>query len=149
MRQAVRAIVIKDDQLLVMKRNKFGKQYFTLTGGGIELDEDQETALRRELMEETGLQVGTVRLVYVEEPGEPYGTQFVYLCEYLGGEPELQADAIEAELTANGENTYEPLWLPIAELPSVNFISGSLKSALISAFEVGFPDEPQYLDWHS
>jgi len=148
MRQAVRAIVVKDNQLLVMKRNKFGKQYYTLTGGGIELDEDQETALRRELMEETGMQVGDVRLVYVEEPDAPYGTQFVYLCEYLGGEPALQADAIEAELTAKGDNTYDPLWLPATDLPSVDFVSGSLKSALINALEKGFPIEPEYLNWH-
>ena len=149
MRQAARAIVVKDGQILVMKRNKFGKQYYTLIGGGIELDEDQETALRRELLEETGMQVGTIRLVYVEEADAPYGTQFVYLCEYLGGEPALQADAIEAELTAKGDNTYEPMWLSITELPSVNFVSGSLKNALMQALKSDFPLEPVFLDWHS
>lgn len=148
MRQAVRAIVVNGDKMLVMKRNKFGKQYYTLMGGGIELDEDQEMALRRELAEEAGLQVGAVKLVYVEEPGEPYGTQFVYWCEYLDGDPILSADSIEAQISAAGQNTYKPLWLPIADLPNVNFVSGSLKAELIGALRIGFPNEPKKLEWH-
>jgi len=149
MRQAIRAVVINNDKLLVMKRNKFGKEYYTLIGDGIELDEDQETALRRELMEETGMQVGAVRLVYEEEPGEPYGTQFVYLCEYQGGEPVLSPDSIEAQISAAGQNTYEPMWLAIADLPNVNFVSGSLKTELIRAMQQGFPNEPIQLDWQA
>lgn len=147
MRQAIRAVVTNGDKMLVMKRNKFGKEYYTLIGGGIELDEDQETALRRELTEETGMQVGAVKLVYEEEPGEPYGTQFVYLCEYKGGDPVLSPDSIEAQISAAGENTYQPMWLPIAELPNVNFVSGSLKTELIRALENGFPNEPMHLEW--
>jgi len=149
MRQAIRAVVINGDKLLVMKRNKFGREYYTLIGGGIELDEDQETALRRELFEETGLQVGTVKLMYEEEPGEPYGTQFVYVCEYLGGNPNLSPDSIEAKISAAGENTYVPMWLPIADLANVNFVSGSLKTELIRALQQGFPNEPIQLDWQA
>lgn len=149
MRQAVRAIVTSGDKMLVMKRNKFGKEYYTLIGGGIELGEELEAALRRELVEETGMQVGAVRLVYVEEPGEPYGTQYVFWCEYLGGDPVLGADSEEAFISAAGHNIYEPMWLPIAELANVNFVSGSLKAELMSALHHGFPDEPVQLDWQA
>ncbi len=148
MKHAIRAIVTNGDKLLVMKRNKFGKQYYTLIGGGIEMGEELEVALRRELDEETGLTVGSVRLVYVEEPGAPYGTQYVFLCEYLGGEPVLSPDTPEAHISAAGQNTYEPTWLPIAELADSNFVSGSLKVELVEALEHGFPDEPMQIDWH-
>lgn len=147
MRQAIRAIVTNGNQMLVMKRNKFGKQYYTLIGGGVEIGEELETALRRELMEESGFQVGRVQLVYIEEAEPPYGTQYIYWCEYKGGEPVLGADTIEAEINQDGQNTYEPMWLPIADLPNVNFVSSSLKSALIDAFTHGFPAEPQQLLW--
>lgn len=147
MKQAIRAVVTNNNKMLVMKRNKFGKEYYTLIGGAVEIGEDTETALRRELMEETTMKVGQVKLVFVEEAQPPYGTQFVYWCEYQGGDPVLDPTTIEAEINKSGKNTYEPMWLPIAELPNVNFVSKSLKEALIYSFQHGFPNEPMQLDW--
>ena len=147
MKQAIRAIVTNGNQMLVMKRNKFGKQYYTLLGGAVEIGEELEAALRRELGEEASLQVGRVQLVYIEDADPPYGTQYIYWCEYQGGEPVLGTDSIEAEISKGGQNTYEPMWLPIADLPNVNFVSTSLKNALIDAFAHGFPSEPQQLFW--
>jgi ADP-ribose pyrophosphatase YjhB (NUDIX family) len=147
MKQAIRAIVTNNNQLLVMKRNKFGKEYYTLLGGAVEIGEELETALRRELMEEATMQVGRVQLVFIEEAEAPYGTQYVYWCEYQGGDPVLGADTIEAEINKGGQNTYEPMWLPLAELPNVNFVSKSLKAALVDSFAHGFPGEPTRLDW--
>lgn len=147
MRQAVRGIVVNEGKLLVMKRNKFGAEYYTLIGGGIEPDEEPESALRRELREETGMQVGDVRLVFVEGAGEPYGTQYVYLCEYAGGDPMLAHDSEEATLNADGQNTYSPQWLPLNALPEANFLSQSLKEALINSFENGFPSDATQLEW--
>jgi len=147
MKQAIRAVVTNNNQMLVMKRNKFGKEYYTLIGGAVEMGEELETALRRELMEETSMEVGAVQLVFVEEAEAPYGTQYVYWCEYKGGDPVLGADTVEAEINKSGKNTYEPMWLPIAELPNVNFVSKSLKQALIDSFQHGFPNEAAKLDW--
>jgi len=44
MKQAVRAIIIHNNNLLVMKRNKFGKEYYTLIGGHVEMGESHEVA---------------------------------------------------------------------------------------------------------
>ena len=147
MAQAVRAIIINDGQLLVMKRNKFGQQYYTLIGGGIDIGEDAETALRRELREETGLSVGTVQHVFTEEAGDPYGTQYIFLCEYEGGEPLLSPDSSEAQINQLGQNLYKPMWLPLGALPAAQFLSESLKQAILSAIKQGFPKAPETLAW--
>ena len=144
-RQSVRAIVIHDGGLLVMKRNKAGLQYYTRVGGGIDPGEDQETALRRELREETGMEVGMVRAVYYEDAGELYGLQHVYLCEYIGGNPVLSPESGEAAQTADGKNTYEPMWLPLDQVSNVTFYSVPQSEALLKGVRDGFPETLQEL----
>lgn len=147
MKQAVRAIVVNENKLLVMRRNKFGTKYSTLIGGAVELGESLEAALRRELMEESGLTVGEVKLVFVEDAGEPYGEQFVYWCQYTGGEPVLSPATTEAKINQLGDNTYAPDWMPITDLDRSDFVSSSLKQAILQALELGFPNEPVLLEW--
>lgn len=146
-KQAVRAIIINGDKLLAMKRNKFGMEYYTLIGGGVDVGEDTEAALRRELREETGLSVGDVRLVFIEDAGDMYGMQYVYICEYQGGEPALAADSEEALTSAMGQNIYEPLWLPLSQVMDVTFRSGSVRDALLAGVAHGFPGQTQTLAW--
>lgn len=148
MRKAVRAIVVKDDALLVMHRNKFGEEYYTLVGGGIDLGETAEQALFREVKEETTLDIANPRLVFVEEAGDPYGNQYIYLCDYMDGEISLPPESEEAKIHALGQNLYKPMWLPIKQLPDVPFLSETLKSVLMNALSHGFPEKPQTIIPH-
>lgn len=139
MRRAVRAIILRDDKLLVMHRNKFGKEYDTLPGGNIELGETPEIALTREVNEETGVVFQTPRLVFIEHVGDPYGTQYVYLCEYVSGEPHLDPNSEEAAINKLGKNLYQPAWIIASELEHMEFITPRLKNALVESFKSGFP----------
>lgn len=144
MRKAVRAIVVHDDALLVMHRNKFGEEYYTLAGGGIDHGETAEQSLYRELAEETGVTVANPRLVFVEEADDLYGPQFIYLCEYQSGEPALAAHSEEAKIHALGQNLYTPMWLPLKDLPNVHFLSETLKKHILRALEQKtWPETPQ------
>ena len=145
MRRAARAIVFKDNQLLVIKRNKFGKEYFTLPGGGVDLGEVPEQTVRREIYEETSVQLGSIRLVFQEEAGDPYGTQYIYLADYAAGEPALSPKAEEAFINELGQNMHEPMWLPIDKLASTPFVSEGLKHAILEGLKHGFPDRVRLL----
>jgi 8-oxo-dGTP diphosphatase len=142
MRKAVRAIVIKDDHLLLMHRNRFGQEYYILAGGGIDPNETAEQALLREIKEETNLTVKNPELVFVEYAGDPFGIQYIYLCEYESGEVGLQPTSEEAAINKLGQNLYSSLWLPIAKFPDVAFVSDALKHAILDALKSGFPKEP-------
>jgi len=146
MRKAVRAIIVKDNNLLVMHRNKFGHEYFTLIGGRIDLGETADQALVREVQEETGMVFDNPRLVFVEEAGDPYGTQYIYLCDFVSGEPILNPASTEATIHAMGQNLYEPTWLPIKDLPNSPFLSEDLKQSIIAGLQNGFPDQPQTIN---
>jgi 8-oxo-dGTP diphosphatase len=140
-RQAVRAIIVKDGNLLVMHRNKFGTEYETLPGGGVEIGEEPEAAIVRELAEETSITISNHRLVFIEEAGNPFGTQLIYLCEYVSGEPKLAEDSEESQINKLGHNLYEPKWVPLESLPKLPFVSEKLKVAIIDGVKNGFPDQ--------
>lgn len=139
MRKAARAIIIRDSNLLVMKRNKFGKQYYTLLGGAIEAEESPQQALVRELKEESGLDVSDYRLVFTEDAGPKFGFQYIYICADPGGDVRLPSDSIEAKISRDGLNTYEPMWLSLKDLKDSNFLSEQLKQAILKATQAGFP----------
>ena len=113
MRQAVRAVIVRNGYLLVMHRNRFGQQYYTLPGGGVKGNEQHEHALLRHIKEETDIDFVNPRLIIAEDAGDPYGVQFIYLCQYLRGEPRLDLNSEEAKISALGENLYSPQWLPL------------------------------------
>ncbi len=144
MKYCARAIVIRDNQLLVMKRFKLGKTYYTLLGGTVESGETADIAAVREVREESGVTVVNPRLVFVEEAGDPYGPQHVYLCDYVTGEPALPPESEEAFWTKPDVNTYEPQWLPIDKLSEVPFVSPLLKEALLMALQHGWPQGPYH-----
>lgn len=139
MRRAVRAIVVKDGQLLVMHRNKFGHEYYCLVGGGIDPGETPEQALARELHEESGIQVANPRLVIIEEAGNPFGTQYVYLCDFVAGEPALHPESEEAQIHAMGQNLHTPMWLSIEALASApEFRTEQMRQAVLDGLRHGF-----------
>ena len=142
-RQASRAIVIKDNQLLVMHRNKFGTEYETLPGGNVEIGETPEQAVVREVREETSIELADLRLVFMEDAGDPYGIQFIYLCRYVSGEPTLAPDSEEALINKLGKNLYDPRWVQLEALPTLPFLSEKLKTAILHATQHGFPSDPQ------
>lgn len=137
----MRGIVFKGNSLLVMRRDKFGKQYYTLPGGGVDIGETTEQTLQREMREETGLKLGDARLVFIEDAGEPYGTQYIYLIDYIDGEPQLSPDSTEAGITSLGKNIYQPGWLAVTELTKVSFISERIRQAILKSLQAGFPDK--------
>lgn len=142
MRAAARAIIIKDDTLLVTHRNKFGMEYDILIGGGVDFGETLEQALYRELKEESGVQVANSRLVFIERAGDPYGTQYIFLCDYVSGEPALSKSSMEYSINAMGKNLYQPIWLPLKDLPQAEFRSERLKQAILRSLKSGWPKEP-------
>jgi ADP-ribose pyrophosphatase YjhB (NUDIX family) len=61
LRDAARAVILDPDGRILLVRFEFPERsLWACPGGGLEPDETHEEALQRELLEETGLRVGTV-----------------------------------------------------------------------------------------
>lgn len=86
LRPAVYAIVVYDGKVLLMKMRHTGKYH--PPGGGISVGERVEDALKREIREETGIEVEVGRFARFEElffyydpSGTAYhGLHFYYIC---------------------------------------------------------------------
>ena len=91
--------IIRDDHILLIRQREraTGRSYWLPPGGGRESQETEETCVRREMQEETGLGVSVGRLLLDETPTGVCRRHLTYLCEVVSGnagpgyEPEADA----------------------------------------------------------
>lgn len=142
MKKAARAIVIENNELLLMQREKEGQTYFTLVGGAVNDNETTEEAVIREVREETGLKVTSTRLVFIEEHPAPYREQYTFLCEVEPhGQVALELTSEEAIMNRMGINTHTPVWAALSLFHNVPFRTVQLQLAILKALKEGFPSK--------
>ncbi|MFV8232578.1 NUDIX hydrolase [Mycolicibacterium peregrinum] len=91
---SVAGIVVRDDdRVLVIKRDDNG--HWEAPGGVLELEESFEAGVRREVLEETGLEVTVERLTGVYKNLTHGIVALVYRCRPVGGEPHATEEARE------------------------------------------------------
>lgn len=94
---AVQGVLVRDGKVLLARRGiepRLG--HWDLPGGFVEETETPDSAVRRELLEETGLVVETAELQRIDI--EPYGDRHVFSVTYLvtaRGEPAAADDVAE------------------------------------------------------
>ena len=118
----VYAIIVDDGKLLLSPQHREGA--YDLPGGKVELDENLEDGLVREVQEETGIGVRPMRLltmrdnffkVTFREPQETcHSVMMYYVCEKVGGE-------ISTEGFDENEKSYARMaeWVPIDQLADI------------------------------
>ena len=82
------AIIVNNDEVLLMYRINNGKEYYVFPGGSVEEGETVEQAVLREAKEETSLEIKIEKLLY-HHIYDDNTEQFFYLCRYISGKPEL------------------------------------------------------------
>jgi len=67
----VQGILEKDGKLLLIMHKKGNKKYWLLPGGGVDYGETFESSLKREFIEEVGLEIEVGKLAFVSESIAP------------------------------------------------------------------------------
>jgi ADP-ribose pyrophosphatase YjhB (NUDIX family) len=93
----VGAVIEKDGKYLLVRRAQDpGKGNWTNPGGYIEQHERIEETIRREVLEETGVEAVVRRIVALrDQPRAVHNVYIAFAMEYVGGEP--QADGVEVD----------------------------------------------------
>ncbi|WP_378943515.1 NUDIX hydrolase [Mesorhizobium sp. ANAO-SY3R2] len=99
---AVSVAVLRDRAIMLVRRGRApSKGLYAFPGGRVEADETLEDAARRELMEETGIEVGALVplreiLIDSRDEGASVYRLTVFGARHSGGEPVSGDDADEA-----------------------------------------------------
>ena len=141
-RSAARAIIICNGCLLATKMRDHRGVYYILPGGGQQPGETMEDAVRRECLEEVGLKVKVLKLLYVREyigknhdfsPRHAAFHQIEHVFECEVDDPAGACPGSETDNHQIGVN-----WLSLEAFASIRFYPEAIK-AYIKPDGVNFP----------
>ena len=117
MRNRAAAIILQNNALLVIHRQKPGQDYYILPGGGVELDESFQEACIREVKEETGLDVLHLQLVHRYH--SKVGEEQYFLTRVPDGELVLGGSEAKRQ---SPTNVYSFEWVDAEHLEGINLL---------------------------
>ncbi len=136
-RVRVAAICVRDDALLLVRHVKDGKTYWLLPGGGVDYGETLVEALRREVMEETNLDIAPRDAVIITDSIRPDGGRHILNVCFTA---DVQGGALER---GDDERLAEVRFLPVAEIGDLALYP-DLRDVLIRGIREGFPGKAEY-----
>jgi len=129
MDKRVRAIIIKDNKVLTIKRTKPEGTFWVFPGGGVEEGETNEKALIRECEEELGVDIAGGDLFWEMDSTTKRTIghrEYFYLCEIKGGKlgsgdgPEFQKDSPYI-------GKYDIEWINVNDLKNIDLRPAEIK----------------------
>lgn len=129
-RNAAKALIIKDGKMLAIKINDGKEEWYIMPGGGQDAEELLPEAVCREVAEEMGLQVEVKDLAFVIEG--LHGEQFhrvdlVFLCEYIG---KAENAVLQSDTNQVGYD-----WLDIETLNTTPLYPSKLRRQIMNLYE--------------
>ena len=124
-RPAAYAVVINKSKILLLKTKSTGKYWFP--GGGIDLGEKLEDGLKREVREETGIEIKIKKFLsfqeiffYYEPLDEAYQNfSFFYLCQ------PIKTKLINDDQVDPADESEKPRWLDLKAIKKEDMQTGA------------------------
>jgi 8-oxo-dGTP pyrophosphatase MutT (NUDIX family) len=132
-------LLLQEDKVALIERQRAGLHYFTFPGGHVEEGETPEQAAVRETAEELGLQVVIKKLL--ARMGWQGRWQYYYLVEAVGG---TFGTGTGEEMIASGpeRGSYLPVWMPVDDLLKQPVLPHEMAELVASHVRDGWPAHP-------
>ena len=114
-RVRARAIIIHEDKIISMYRERQGRVFYTFPGGGREGNESEEECVKREVFEEFGIIVKPIKKVYIYESQQ--SIENFYISQWIDGE--FGSGQGEEYQENNNNGVYIPSMIKIEDIPSL------------------------------
>lgn len=131
MRVSSRCVLIENDKVLLIYREKNDRIYYVFPGGGVEDGETNEECLIRECREELGIEINIIKQLY-EVKGKDF-LQHFFLIERVSGEIG-SGDANEYDINRVG-GLQRPVFIDINELVNLEVVSRPIVEQLLSDYK--------------
>lgn len=129
-KDSVRAIIIDNDELLLIKRIKQDITYYVFPGGGVEEGESLFEALDREIQEEINITISNPERIYQENTET--STNHFFICEYKSGEFGISNGPEYTSVEYQNKGQYIPVRIPIDDLSNYNIVPHLIRDLLIT-----------------
>jgi 8-oxo-dGTP diphosphatase len=124
-------IIIKNGKILLMHRQKPGRDYCVIPGGDIEENETPEVAVLREIKEETNL-VAEIDFLFFEFKSDVFKRhEKFFMMKNISGKEKIGEPEISWQ---NENNQYDLEWVEIAKISETNLLPKEIKEKLIETF---------------
>lgn len=134
----VAGILVKEDQILLVRHEKNEKSYWLIPGGGVDFGESAEAALVREYQEEVGLQIRVGKLVLVHDSIPASLHRQVLNLYFL-----VSADKFEIKVTQDAV-LRDAAFYPLAEFPKMQ-VNPDVKKEIMEGIANHWSESCQYL----
>ncbi len=134
----VAGILVKDNQILLVRHEKNGKSYWLIPGGGVDFCETAEEALMREYREEVGMEIKVGKLVLVHDSIPPNRHRQVLNLYFL-----VTAEKTEIHVTPDAV-LRDANFYSLAEFPTLP-VNPDVKTEIIAGISNRWADSCRYL----
>ncbi len=138
MQKRVRAVIIKEGKVLLIKRTKNDSIYWVVPGGALEEKETNEEAIERECKEELGIKIkiGDLLLeVDSKKPETKNQKEYFYLCDIIDG---VSGSGVGPEFQKNSSYSgdYDIEWRDIDDLKDVDLRPEEIRDLIYEKYKI-------------
>lgn len=135
MQERVRGILIDGDKITLLKRVRGEHVFYVFPGGGIEEGEDVEIALKREMLEELGVEVLVDRtlLQRINTKHQPEQMEYFIVCKTQSGDLGT-GQGLEFQPGSHYVGTHEPVQMLISEMKDMPILPIEVRDIVIQEF---------------